>query len=301
MDVSGWRKNMQRTAGVLLHHAPRLYAARTGRPDDVGRDRRGRYNKRKPPEPVAIEPPWRPAPFAKSESSGRALARGASAERTKCATPPPSARTPTRRWGTGTAGRRAIPRAGGLRARDAGPWRRSRSTTTACRTWWPRADPRRRRGRAIRIPSRASCRIRFALPLLAPAARRVRRRRSRRRGSETPRVSETDERSSRLRGRGTPARSTCLYAAPQGTVFRFHLPLSCPRGRRRGIFQEVWRRRSEARSRFDRARVHHLDLRHRAQPARGPRPQEGNRAGAHGGGLRRAAGHRPAGRSANEP
>jgi hypothetical protein len=66
MDVSGWRKNMQRTAAFYFTTLPDSYAARTGRPDDVGVIGVALF-KRKPPEPAAVEP-WRPAPFAKSES-----------------------------------------------------------------------------------------------------------------------------------------------------------------------------------------------------------------------------------------
>ena len=70
MDVSGWRKNMQRTAAFYFTTLPDSYAARTGRPDDVGVIGVALF-KRKPPEPAAMEP-WRPAPFAKSESSAGA-------------------------------------------------------------------------------------------------------------------------------------------------------------------------------------------------------------------------------------
>ncbi len=82
MDVSGWRKNMQRTAAFYFTTLPDSYAARTGRPDDVGVIGVALF-KRKPPEPVAIEP-WRPAPFAKNEASSGAPAPAApSAERSE--------------------------------------------------------------------------------------------------------------------------------------------------------------------------------------------------------------------------
>lgn len=68
MDVSGWRKNMQRTAAFHFTSLPDSYAARTGRPDDVGVIGVALF-KRKPPEPVALEP-TRPMPFAKGESRG---------------------------------------------------------------------------------------------------------------------------------------------------------------------------------------------------------------------------------------
>ncbi|NJD86389.1 MAG: hypothetical protein FIB05_00060 [Betaproteobacteria bacterium] len=75
MDVSGWRKNMQRTAAFYFTTLPDSYAARTGRPDDVGVIGVALF-KRKPPEPVAVEP-WRPMPFAKGESSSGAPAPAA--------------------------------------------------------------------------------------------------------------------------------------------------------------------------------------------------------------------------------
>jgi hypothetical protein len=75
MDVSGWRKNMQRTAAFYFTTLPDSYAARTGRPDDVGVIGVALF-RRKPPEPVAVEP-WRPMPFAKQESSSGAPAPAA--------------------------------------------------------------------------------------------------------------------------------------------------------------------------------------------------------------------------------
>lgn len=70
MDVSGWRKNMQRTAAFYFTTLPDSYAARTGRPDDVGVIGVALF-RRKLPEPVAVAP-WRPMPFAKQESSSGA-------------------------------------------------------------------------------------------------------------------------------------------------------------------------------------------------------------------------------------
>ena len=81
MDVSGWRKSLQRTAAFYFTSLPDSYAARTGRPDDVGVIGVALF-KRKPPEPVAVEP-YRPMPFAKQESNGVATpsAPAAAAER----------------------------------------------------------------------------------------------------------------------------------------------------------------------------------------------------------------------------
>jgi len=80
LDVSGWRKNMQRTAAFYFTTLPDSYAARTGRPDDLGVIGVALF-RRKPPEPVAFEP-FRPMPFAKQESSAGAPSPAApSAER----------------------------------------------------------------------------------------------------------------------------------------------------------------------------------------------------------------------------
>lgn len=68
LDVSGWRKNMQRTAAFYFTTLPDSYAARTGRPDDVGVIGVALF-RRKPPEPIAVAPP-QPQPFAKQESGG---------------------------------------------------------------------------------------------------------------------------------------------------------------------------------------------------------------------------------------
>ena len=66
LDVSGWRKSMQRTAAFYFTSLPDSYAARTGRPDDVGVIGVALF-KKKPPEPVTYEEP-RPMPFSKQES-----------------------------------------------------------------------------------------------------------------------------------------------------------------------------------------------------------------------------------------
>jgi hypothetical protein len=72
MDVAGWRKSMKNTAAFYFTTLPDSYAARTGRPDDVGVIGVALF-KRKPPEPVAMES-WRAAPFAKQESGANAPA-----------------------------------------------------------------------------------------------------------------------------------------------------------------------------------------------------------------------------------
>ncbi len=73
MDVSGWRKDMRQTAAFYFTTLPDSYAARTGRPDDVGVIGVALF-RRKPPEPVAVAPE-RPEPFAKSGADNSAGAR----------------------------------------------------------------------------------------------------------------------------------------------------------------------------------------------------------------------------------
>jgi hypothetical protein len=70
LDVSGWRKSMERTAAFYFTTLPDSYAARTGRPDDVGVIGVALYRKR-PAAPIAHEP-LRAAPFAKQESGNGA-------------------------------------------------------------------------------------------------------------------------------------------------------------------------------------------------------------------------------------
>lgn len=87
VDVAGWRKSLERIAAFYFTTLPDSYAARTGRPDNVGVIGVALF-KRKAPEPVAVEP-WRPAPFARNEAPASAppastpaapLARGESSE-----------------------------------------------------------------------------------------------------------------------------------------------------------------------------------------------------------------------------
>ncbi len=75
LDVAGWRKSLDRIAAFYFTTLPDSYAARTGRPDNVGVIGVALF-KRKPPEPVAAEP-WRPAPFAKDEAAGASRAPAA--------------------------------------------------------------------------------------------------------------------------------------------------------------------------------------------------------------------------------
>lgn len=62
VDVAGWRKSLERIAAFYFTTLPDSYAARTGRPENVGVIGVALF-RRKPPEPVAMES-WRASPFA---------------------------------------------------------------------------------------------------------------------------------------------------------------------------------------------------------------------------------------------
>ena len=73
-DISGWRKNMASTAAFYFTALPDSYAARTGRPDNVGVIGVAFYRKKDEPAPVA-----QPAPFASGQLSRKEAASGAGA------------------------------------------------------------------------------------------------------------------------------------------------------------------------------------------------------------------------------
>ena len=76
-DISGWRKNLAATAAFYFTSLPDSYAARTGRPDNVGVIGVAFYRRKEAPAPVA-----QPAPFASGQLSRKEAASdaGASAE-----------------------------------------------------------------------------------------------------------------------------------------------------------------------------------------------------------------------------
>jgi hypothetical protein len=76
-DISGWRKNLESTAAFYFTPLPDSYAARTGRPDNVGVIGVAFYRKKAEPAPLA-----QPAPFASGQLSRKAAAAeaGASAD-----------------------------------------------------------------------------------------------------------------------------------------------------------------------------------------------------------------------------
>lgn len=70
-DIAGWRKNMAQTAAFYFTQLPDSYAARTGRPDDVGVIGVAVFRK-KPSEPPVSIGPHAPSPAPFNESRGRA-------------------------------------------------------------------------------------------------------------------------------------------------------------------------------------------------------------------------------------
>ena len=72
MDIQGWRKNMAETAAFYFTPLPDSYAARTGRPDDVGVIGVALFRKKTAPPPAPVGQPF-PGPY--SDSSPAAGAR----------------------------------------------------------------------------------------------------------------------------------------------------------------------------------------------------------------------------------
>ena len=66
LDIQGWRKSLSQTAAFYFTALPDSYAARTGRPDDVGVIGIALFRKKQDPQPIAPI-----APQARSESQER--------------------------------------------------------------------------------------------------------------------------------------------------------------------------------------------------------------------------------------
>jgi hypothetical protein len=70
LDLAGWRKDLTRTAAFYFTPLPDSYAARTGRPDNVGVIGVALFRKKQPAEIGQIAPlPPSPRPFQRSEAS----------------------------------------------------------------------------------------------------------------------------------------------------------------------------------------------------------------------------------------
>ncbi len=99
MDIRGWRKSLESVAAFYFTSLPDSYAARTGRPENVGVIGVAVFRK-KQPEPIARPFSAPPAPIARREASGAREAAGASADASgELASP--SNRAPEAKLGTG--------------------------------------------------------------------------------------------------------------------------------------------------------------------------------------------------------
>lgn len=79
-DIQGWRKSMSETAAFYFTSLPDSYAARTGRPDNVGVIGVALFRKKpERPQPQSIAPPSSGAPAAEARSDRAAPAEPASA------------------------------------------------------------------------------------------------------------------------------------------------------------------------------------------------------------------------------
>jgi hypothetical protein len=72
LEVKGWRKNLERTAAFYFTPLPDSYAARTGRPDNVGAIGVALFRKKavEPPAPISQFAPAAPASLARKEANG---------------------------------------------------------------------------------------------------------------------------------------------------------------------------------------------------------------------------------------
>lgn len=78
-DISGWRKNLSSTAAFYFTSLPDSYAARTGRPDNVGVVGVAFYRRKEEPAPVVRPAPFAPGQLSRKEASSAAGA-GANAQ-----------------------------------------------------------------------------------------------------------------------------------------------------------------------------------------------------------------------------
>jgi hypothetical protein len=78
-DISGWRKNMASTAAFYFTSLPDSYAARTGRPDNVGVIGVALYRKKADPAPLSQIAPYESNQPLRKES-GSAASAGADAQ-----------------------------------------------------------------------------------------------------------------------------------------------------------------------------------------------------------------------------
>jgi hypothetical protein len=74
MDIQGWRKSLSETAAFYFTSLPDSYAARTGRPDDVGVIGMAVFRKKVTPPPAPVGQPF-PGPHSDSSPAAGARSR----------------------------------------------------------------------------------------------------------------------------------------------------------------------------------------------------------------------------------
>jgi hypothetical protein len=84
-DVLGWRKSLAETAAFYFTALPDSYAARTGRPDNVGVIGVAVYRRKQAPQPVAPAP--QSAPYSSGDGAPAMRREAAAAERSSANAP----------------------------------------------------------------------------------------------------------------------------------------------------------------------------------------------------------------------
>jgi len=80
LDIQGWRKSLAQTAAFYFTSLSDSYAARTGRPDDVGVIGAAFYRRKQEPQPIGRFAPGAPSARREAAADAAAGARAAEAE-----------------------------------------------------------------------------------------------------------------------------------------------------------------------------------------------------------------------------
>ena len=145
-DIRGWRKSMDRIAAFYFTEHQNSYAARTGRPNNVGVIGVAVFHKKVEP-PVRIDPPVRPWPRQRSDSpfpsTGEDTMSGAARDSTRSAESAPPAPAQAEAPASAAEGRASA----GVGAMTRAP----QKSTTSGSILRPRARSRERRSK-LRFP-----------------------------------------------------------------------------------------------------------------------------------------------------
>ena len=93
-DISGWRKNLESTAAFYFTPLPDSYAARTGRPDNVGVIGVAFYRKKAEPAPVAPPVPFSSGQLSREKAAAASEAPAAPAARAEAQNMPNAQNAP---------------------------------------------------------------------------------------------------------------------------------------------------------------------------------------------------------------